>query len=66
VEIETAGDLTAGESVGWKHGMLSYSAPLRATTPEGPGSRQPLTINTRVATGVDSAKFFRLLISRLT
>ncbi len=66
VEIETAGDITAGESVGWKHGPLSQSAPLRATTPAQPGSREPFTINTSVATGVDPAQFFELLISRLT
>jgi inosine-uridine nucleoside N-ribohydrolase len=66
VEIETAGALTAGESVGWKRGALWYSAPLRATTPEGSGSRQAYTTNARVATGVDSERFFHFLLSRLT
>jgi len=42
VEIETAGNLTAGESVGWKHGALSYSAPLRAIRPSPSTPASPL------------------------
>jgi inosine-uridine nucleoside N-ribohydrolase len=53
--------MTAGESVGWRKGALWYSAPLRATTPEGPGSHPAYTINASVATGVDSEKFFHFL-----
>lgn len=66
VEIETSGDITAGESVGWKHGPLWYSAPLQATNVDGQASSQSFCSNAKVATGVNSHKFFELLISRLT
>jgi inosine-uridine nucleoside N-ribohydrolase len=63
VAIETSGTITAGESVGWKHSPVSYSAPLQTadSTPV-----RPFVVNASVATGVDSEKFFELLISRLT
>jgi inosine-uridine nucleoside N-ribohydrolase len=66
VEIETVGSFTAGESVGWKHDPLRYSAPLRAISSDQPVNSPAYTVNARVATAVDSEKFFRLLISRLT
>lgn len=66
IEIETSGDITAGESVGWKHGPLWYSAPLQATNMDGQASSQSFRSNAKVATGVNSQKFFELLISRLT
>lgn len=65
IEIETSGDLTAGESVGWKHGPLWYSAPLDATHSGTQPANRPFAFNARVATGVDPKKFFDLLISRL-
>jgi inosine-uridine nucleoside N-ribohydrolase len=65
IEIETAGDITAGESVGWKHGPLLYSPPMLATNPEAPTTHPAYTVNTKVATGVDSEKFFDLMIPRL-
>jgi inosine-uridine nucleoside N-ribohydrolase len=66
VEIETAGNITAGESVGWKHDPMRYSPPLRAITSDLPVNTSAYTVNARVATAVDSERFFRLLISRLT
>jgi inosine-uridine nucleoside N-ribohydrolase len=63
IAIETSGTFTAGESVGWKHRAISYSAPLQ-TSPFA--ATPPYSVNAKVATGVDSAKFFELLIARLT
>ncbi len=63
VAIETSGTITAGESVGWKHPPLTYSAPLQTAIPT---TNARFTVNARVATQVDSEKFFELLISRLT
>lgn len=63
VAIETSGTITAGESVGWKHPPINYSAPLQTGAPT---PAVPFTANAKVATGVDSEKFFDLLISRLT
>ncbi|HXP41232.1 MAG TPA: nucleoside hydrolase [Candidatus Acidoferrales bacterium] len=65
VEIETSGAITAGESVGWKHAPLRGSAPLQTGISEGTVS-SAFKVNAQVATGVDSEKFFQLLISRLT
>jgi inosine-uridine nucleoside N-ribohydrolase len=62
VAIETSGTITAGESVGWKHAPVSYSAPLQTA---GPAAAASFAVNTQVATGVDSEKFFDLLIPRL-
>jgi inosine-uridine nucleoside N-ribohydrolase len=63
VAIETSGTITAGESVGFRHAPLSFSAPLQTvnTTPVA-----PFVVNASVATGVDSDKFFELLTSRLS
>ncbi|HEY1656723.1 MAG TPA: nucleoside hydrolase [Candidatus Sulfotelmatobacter sp.] len=63
VAIETSGTITAGQSVGWKHAPINYSAPLHTAAPS---PAVPFTSNAKVATGVDSEKFFDLLISRLT
>jgi inosine-uridine nucleoside N-ribohydrolase len=63
VEIETFGTITAGESVGWRHSPINYAAPVRTSAPFPAVS---FTANAKVATGVDSEKFFDLLISRLT
>jgi len=65
VEIETLGSITAGESVGWKHAPLRRSAPLQTGIAEDTPS-SAFKVNAQVATGVDSEKFFKLLISRLT
>jgi inosine-uridine nucleoside N-ribohydrolase len=63
VAIETSGTITAGESVGWKHAPLSFSAPLQ-TANAAPAA--PFVVNASVATDVDSEKFFELLTSRLS
>ena len=66
VEIETSGSITAGESVGWKHAPLWGSAPLQLATVAENSDPPQFKANAQVATGVDSDKFFELLISRLT
>jgi purine nucleosidase len=66
VEIETTGNITAGESIGWKHPPLWYSAPLQTTSAAEQMAAPPFRVNATAATGVDSGKFFELLISRMT
>jgi inosine-uridine nucleoside N-ribohydrolase len=66
IEIETTGNITAGESLGWKHAPVRYSAPMQTTSGAGNVGDFPFRVNAKVATGVDSEKFFELLISRLT
>jgi purine nucleosidase len=66
VEIETMGAVTAGESVGWKHAPARHAAPLETTGAAESANDFPWRTNAKVATGVDSQKFFELLISRLT
>jgi purine nucleosidase len=66
IEIETGGTITAGESLGWKHAPVRYSAPVETAGIPGNGGDFPFRGNAKVATGVDSEKFFELLISRLT
>jgi hypothetical protein len=63
VEIETSGNITAGESVGWKHTPLWYSAPLQTTGCSVDATAPPFTMNAKVASGVDPGKFSDLLIS---
>jgi purine nucleosidase len=66
VEIETSGNITAGESIGWKHSPLRTSAPLQLAAVAESSDPPPFKVNAQVATGVDPEKFFKLLISRLT
>jgi len=66
IEIETTGSITAGESLGWKHAPVHYSAPMQSTSAMGSVGDLPFRANAKVATGVDSEEFFELLISRLT
>lgn len=84
VDVETTGELTAGETLGYspnagdlrrKPGMENHtpsnmpirgSAPSLARTSISPVVREHYVPNTRVAVEVDSAKFFELLIGRLS
>jgi inosine-uridine nucleoside N-ribohydrolase len=66
IEIETSGNITAGESLGWKHAPVRYSASVQTTGVPGSVGDVPFRVNAKVATGVDSGNFFELLISRLT
>ena len=85
VDVETTGELTAGETLGYspnagdlrrKPGMekdaaatnmpIRGSAPTLARTRTSPVLRENFVPNTKVALGVDSARFFDLLIGRLS
>ncbi|HMH00812.1 MAG TPA: nucleoside hydrolase [Terriglobales bacterium] len=84
VDVETAGELTAGETLGYspmtgdlqrrpeseKQAALTMqirgSAPTLATTKTSPVVRDKFVPNAKVAVNVDSARFFDLLIGRLS
>ena len=67
VQIEIAGELSAGESVPY-----TSAAPVRRSAPLDTGLQSPddaaprFKPNAKVAVAVDSDKFFKLLLSRLT
>jgi inosine-uridine nucleoside N-ribohydrolase len=65
VQIETTGELTAGQSLGYSHGPVRRS-PAWDTGNPGPIPVEDFKPNCRVAVGVDADKFFRLLLPRLT
>jgi len=85
VDVETTGELTAGETLGYspnagdlrrRPGMeknaaatnmpIRGSAPTLASTRTSPVLREKFVPNAKVAMGVDSPKFFDLLIGRLS
>jgi inosine-uridine nucleoside N-ribohydrolase len=84
VDVETYGELTAGETLGYspsagdlrrkpeaeKQAAMSMSirgsAPTLATAKTSPVLRDRWVPNAKVAVDVDSAKFFELLIGRLS
>jgi inosine-uridine nucleoside N-ribohydrolase len=85
VDVETSGELTAGETVGYSptagdlrrrpemekqaermNLTIRGSAPTLASTKTSPVVRDKYVPNTRVAVGVDSERFFSLLIGRLS
>ncbi len=84
VDVETAGELTAGETVGYcpaagdlrrtpemeKQAALNMSirgsAPTLASTRTSPVIRDKFVPNAKVAIGVDSGRFFDMLIGRLS
>ena len=85
VDVETTGELTAGETLGYspdagdlrrRPGMekdaaalnmnIRGSAPTLASTRTSPVVRDKFVPNAKVAVDVDSARFFELLIGRLS
>jgi inosine-uridine nucleoside N-ribohydrolase len=66
VEIETMGEWTAGESVGYKSAPVRKSAPMETSEREPEARQEPFKPNAKVAVGVDPDRFFRLLLPRLT
>jgi inosine-uridine nucleoside N-ribohydrolase len=83
VDIETTGELTAGETLGYSptagdlrrrpeaekqplNISIRGSAPTLASTRTSPVLREEFEPNTNVAVDVDSARFFDLLIGRLS
>lgn len=84
VDVETTGELTAGETLGYSPSagdlrrtpemekktemnmVIRGSAPTLASTKTSPVLRDKYVANTNVAVEVDSARFFNLLIGRLS
>jgi pyrimidine-specific ribonucleoside hydrolase len=67
VEVETSGEWTAGQTLGFDgHGPVRKSPPMETSAPEPQPSEVPFKPNAQVAVGVDPDRFFRLLIPRLT
>jgi inosine-uridine nucleoside N-ribohydrolase len=68
VQIETSGELTAGESVGYDHTPLRRSPALDTglPLPATEAADAEFKSNAKVAVEVDSDKFLHLLLSRLT
>jgi inosine-uridine nucleoside N-ribohydrolase len=66
VEIETTGELTAGQTVGYSHGPVRRSPPLETGQPAVETTESEFKPNTKVAVEVEPDKFFRLLLARLT
>ena len=83
VDVETTGELTAGETIGYSPNAgdlrrtpekekaainmpIRGSAPTLASTRTSPVLRDKFIPNAKVAVDVDSAKFFSLLIGRLS
>src|SRR5215471_3405998 len=66
VQIETTGEMTAGMSVGYYRSPVRRSPPLDTGDNSGPIATEEYKPNCKVAVGVDSDKFFRLLLPRLT
>lgn len=64
IEVETKGELTAGETVGYRKAPMRRSAPLQGApdVTEGP-AWQP---NARVAVDVDAERYLSFLVGRLT
>ncbi len=64
VEIETAGEFTAGTTLGYTRAPIRRSAPMA----KGNASAEAATFqpNCKVATDLDAERFYRLLIGRIT
>ncbi|MGB2633663.1 MAG: nucleoside hydrolase [Candidatus Acidiferrum sp.] len=66
VQIETTGEFTAGESVGYEYAPARTSPPMNTGGPAPESRPAEFKLNCKVAIGVDPDKFFRLFIPRLT
>jgi pyrimidine-specific ribonucleoside hydrolase len=67
VEVETAGEWTAGQTIGYDgHAPIRKSPQMETSAVEPPPGEIPYKPNAQVAVGVDPDRFFHLLISRLT
>lgn len=64
IEIETRGELTAGETVGYRKAPIRRSAPMQNVA--NGASDPPFRPNAKVAVDVDSERFRSFLIERLT
>jgi len=66
VQIETSGELTAGESVAYEFSPVRHSPPMNNGGPATEPAAAEFKPNAKVAVGVDAEKFFQLLLPRLT
>jgi inosine-uridine nucleoside N-ribohydrolase len=72
VEVETEGQFTAGETVGYAYAPARASAPMSVADRSGGAGAETLATeatfkpNAKVAVEVDAERFFRLLMGRLT
>ena len=67
VEVETVGEWTAGQTIGYDgHAPVRKSPQMETSAPEPSPAEIPYKPNAQVAVAVDPARFFHLLISRLT
>jgi pyrimidine-specific ribonucleoside hydrolase len=68
VEVETQGEFTSGETVGYSYPPARKSEPLSTALPASSASApdESFRPNARVAVEVDPDRFFRLLLGRLT
>jgi inosine-uridine nucleoside N-ribohydrolase len=64
IEIETQGELTAGETVGYRKKPIRHSAPL--VDAPAPTDDVPFQPNARAAVEVEGDRFLSFLIGRLT
>ena len=65
VAVETAGQLTAGETVGYRRAPLRWSAPPANAADGSAVFSENFTPNTSVAVDLDAQRFFARFISRL-
>jgi len=65
VDVETTGELTAGETVAFRRAPLRRSPPSLGEAPTANVISDKLTPNVSVGIDVDVEKFFRLFIGRL-
>jgi pyrimidine-specific ribonucleoside hydrolase len=69
VLIETSGEATAGQSLGYARGPVRKSPPLegaKETDERASEGSENFRANAKVAVEVDPARFFRLFLARLT
>src|SRR5580658_2561286 len=67
VEVETAGEWTAGQTLGYDgHAPIRKSPQMETSVLEAPSAEIPYKPNAQVAVGVDPDRCFHLLIGRLT
>jgi pyrimidine-specific ribonucleoside hydrolase len=67
VGVETVGEWTAGQTLGYDgHGPVRKSPQMETSAPEPPPAEVAYKPNAQVAVGVDPDRFFHLLIGRLT
>jgi inosine-uridine nucleoside N-ribohydrolase len=67
VEVETTGEWTAGQTLGYDgHAPVRKSPPMDTSMPGPAAPEEPFKPNAKVAVGVNPDEFFHLLIPRLT